>query len=217
MTALVFGGNFLLHRSFLSVQAVHVQGAVHETPGDVVLAAGLDTHPALIDISPDGIAASLVRLRWVDRAVVQRNWPDGVTIQIYERKPTSVAPDAHGVVQLVDRTGRRLGPAPVGTNLPRLSVVGPLTPWPYERWAAPAARVAAELPVAFAAQVYGVAMDAKRQISLVMTYPVTFILGDETRLHAKFVDVASIVAHQALHRGDVVDVSVPNSVVIQGK
>ena len=47
-----------------------------------------------------------------------------------------------------------------------------------------------------------------------MTTPVTFILGPATELHAKFVAVASVIAHSTLHPGDVVDVTVPGEMAV---
>jgi hypothetical protein len=48
-----------------------------------------------------------------------------------------------------------------------------------------------------------------------MTTPVTFVLGGESNLREKFVAVASVIAHQTLLRGAIVDVSVPSAVTIQ--
>jgi hypothetical protein len=49
-----------------------------------------------------------------------------------------------------------------------------------------------------------------------MTTPVSFILGVPTQLHAKFVAVASVIAHETLRPGDVVDVSVPGALAVTG-
>ena len=45
---------------------------------------------------------------------------------------------------------------------------------------------------------------------------VTFILGPPTQLHAKFVAIASVIAHSTLRPGDVVDATVPGELAITG-
>jgi protein involved in polysaccharide export with SLBB domain len=49
-----------------------------------------------------------------------------------------------------------------------------------------------------------------------MTTPVTFVLGPPTQLRAKFVAVASVIAHTTLGSGDVVNVTVPDELAVSG-
>jgi hypothetical protein len=49
-----------------------------------------------------------------------------------------------------------------------------------------------------------------------MTSPVSFVLGEPTELHQKFVAIASVIAHSTLVAGDVVDVSVPDELAVSG-
>ena len=109
----------------------------------------------------------------------------------------------------------QLDPPAVGANLPRLEAKGSGTSWAYRTWARPAARVAAQLPLAFSRQVAVVQVARSGEIRLKMTTPVTFVLGRDTNLREKFVAVASVIAHQTLRRGAIVDVSVPSAVTIQ--
>jgi hypothetical protein len=56
--------------------------------------------------------------------------------------------------------------------------------------------------------------DAHGDVTLKMTTPVSFVLGPAQNLHAKFVAIASVIAHSTLVPGDVVDVSVPDELAV---
>jgi cell division protein FtsQ len=76
---------------------------------------------------------------------------------------------------------------------------------------APGIAVASSLPKAFAAQVTAVDVGAGGQVTLTLTTPVTISLGTATQLPKKYEDAAAILAGAKLVRGDVIDVSVPDS------
>ena len=61
-----------------------------------------------------------------------------------------------------------------------------------------------------------VTVNAGGVVALRMTTPVTFVLGPPTQLHAKFVSIASVIAHATLRPGDVVDVTVPGALTVTG-
>jgi hypothetical protein len=61
-----------------------------------------------------------------------------------------------------------------------------------------------------------ISVTAHGQVALKMTTPVTFVLGTTAQLHAKFVAIASVIAHETLRPGDVVDVSVPGALAVTG-
>jgi hypothetical protein len=88
--------------------------------------------------------------------------------------------------------------------------------WPYAHAGRSAAYVASQLPPAFAAQVSVITEDDHGVVSFKMTTPVTFILGPPTQLHAKFVAIASVIAHSTLRPGDVVDATVPGELAVTG-
>jgi cell division septal protein FtsQ len=194
---------------------VSVTGNTHESAGEVISVTGLDQTPAMIEVNSKSVTNQARSLRWVESITVARHWPHSVTLVVKERHPIAVAADSTGTLYLVDRHGVQLDPPPMGANLPRLEAVGSTSTWPYSKAARSAAAVASKLPVAFSKQVAVVQIWPKGDIRLQLTTPVTFLLGSATNLHDKFVAVASIIAHQPLHRGEVVDVSVPSAVTIQ--
>jgi hypothetical protein len=121
------------------------------------------------------------------------------------------------VLEYVDARGRDLGPAPLTVNLPTLAYVdASKSTWPFERAGRSAAFVASELPRAFASQVDQVTEDAAGSVTLKMTTPVSFVLGVPTQLQAKFVAIASVIAHSTLRAGDVVNVTVPEELAVSG-
>jgi len=216
VATLVAVGDWVLHTSTFRVHHVEVVGATHESDGAIILASGLENQPALIDVS-DGLIAQLLNgFKWIKTINVVKHWPSTVRIVVTERTPVGVAFNTTKVLQLVDDTGRDLGVAPANTNLPMLDVTSPtaLTTWPYRGVGKNAALIAGALPPAFSAQVDQVIEGANGNVSLKMTTPVTFALGPPTNLTAKFVAVASVITHETLRAGDVVDVSVPDSPTI---
>jgi cell division protein FtsQ len=207
--------SWVSHSAYFRVQGVAVVGNTHESSEQILTMTGLDKHPAMLDIKPREISSTLSQLRWVASVRVERHWPNHLRLVVTERHPVAVAPDVTGRYYLVDRTGRQLDPAPEGTDLPRLVVGGTMHRWPFEHWARPAATVAATLPRAFGSQVMVIRVTRNGSVTLRLTTPVAFYLGDLTQLHAKYVAVASIIAGQPLHPNSYVDVSVPSAVTVQ--
>jgi hypothetical protein len=70
--------------------------------------------------------------------------------------------------------------------------------------------------VAFAAQVREIFVDAQGNVTLQLTTPLRFFLGPATNLNAKFVAVASAIAHGTFAAGDVVDVTTPSELSVSG-
>jgi cell division protein FtsQ len=210
------GAWFLAHSSLFSARAVTVEGSTH-TPFPVVLrAAGLSTHPPLVNVDTGAAAAAVERLAWVRSATVTRHWPDGVTVAIVERVPVATVQEPGGAWALLDSTGHVLateGDPPQG--LVHLSAKGTIPAAGGTFGAAvAAAHVAATLPVAFKAQVAGI--QAGSGVTLTLTSPLTVQLGSTSDLAAKYEDVAAILAGAQLHAGDTIDVSVPASPTVTG-
>jgi len=219
VAAAVFVGWCLLHSSLFSARAIAVVGATHETAGQIEAAAGLASHPPLLDVQTGAEAEGIERLPWVRSASVSVHWPDGVRVVVSERVPQLVMPAAAGKWAELDAGGRVL--AVVATRPPGLiEVVGPETPGaPGSTLGAPdqlALQVATTLPASFRAQVTTVRVLSTRFVQLAMTTPILVDIGDTTQLHAKYEDVSAALAGATLHDGDIIDVSVPGAMTVTG-
>jgi cell division protein FtsQ len=217
VTTLVLGGQWAVHQSFFEVHHVSLVGVRHESSSRVLAASGLNAHPAMIDVSAQSIERNLVSFPWIESVTIAKHWPSTVVVTVHEGTAVAVAYGEHHVLDYVDALGRNLGPAPLHVNLPTLVYVdATTTSWPFDRSGRSAALVASDLPKAFSDQVDEVTEDAHGFVSLKMTSPVTFILGPPTDLQAKFVAVASVIAHSTLRPGDVVNVTVPDELAVSG-
>lgn len=217
VTALVLGGQWTLHQSFLSVQHVSLVGVRHESSAQVLAASGLERHPAMIDVSARSIEKDLTGLPWIHSVSVSKHWPNTVIVTVFESVAVAVAFGPGHVLDYVDAKGRNLGRAPQKINLPTLEYADKSkSTWPYDLAGHSAALVASELPVAFASQVGQITENAHGSVTLKMTTPVSFVLGPPTQLKAKFVAVASVIAHSTLRAGDVVNVTVPDELAVSG-
>ena len=214
---LVTGGLVLLHQSYFRVHHVEVLGARHENAAAIIAAAGFDSHPPLMSVSAPAVQRDLEGFSWIASVSVQKRWPSSLTVHVVERTPVGVAFNHLHQLQFVDARGIDLGPAPLHANLPTLVYAHPVgATWPFAHAGRSSAEVAAVLPKAFRDQVAQVSEDAKGVVALKMTTPVTFVLGPATNLHAKFVAIASVIAHSTLRPGDVVDVTIPGELAVTG-
>ena len=217
VTVLVLGGQWALHQSFFEVQHVSLSGVRHESTAQVLAASGLNNHPAMIDVSAASIEKKLEVFPWIDSVSLSKHWPNSVIVTVHESDAVAVAFGPHHVLDYVDRQGRNLGRAPLKINLPTLRFVNTTkTSWPFDGPGRSAALVASELPKAFASQVSVITEDSHGSVTLDMTTPVSFVLGPPTQLRAKFIAVASVIAHSTLGVGDVVNVTVPDELAVTG-
>jgi len=215
VTVVVLGLQWMLHRPYFRVEQVVVTGNVHESVAAVLGRSELSSHPSMVNLNESLLKQRLETLPWVGSVTVTKKWPHTVELAIHENVAVAVAFDSSHVLEYVDAQGRDLGRAPLHENLPTLDYLGGTsTTWPYENAGRAAAYVASKLPVAFATQVSTITDDAQGSVTLQMTTPVTFIVGPATNLHAKFVAIASVIAHSTLVPGDVVDVTVPDELAV---
>ena len=153
---------------------------------------------------------------WIHSVSLQKHWPNTVVVTVHENVAVAVAYDAKHVLNYVDAAGDALGTAPLHENLPTLEYLAravddagrSLVPVGRPR----TSRASCRRP--FSSQVSVITDNAQGSVTLKMTTPVTFILGPATDLHAKFVAVASVIAHSTLQPGDVVDVTVPDELAV---
>jgi len=213
LTGGLLGGRWVLHQSLFRVEHVAVSGNHHESLDQILAVTGLSAAPPMIDVSTAAIARDVQRLPWVAQAHVSEHWPNTLDIVINEAHVVGVAPWQKGWAY-VSTTGTNLGVAPATANLPTLLDSAHPTTWPFTGIGQSAAYVAARLPVAFRDQVREVVVNRYGSVSLVMTTPVQFVLGDTTQLHAKFVAIASVIKNSTLVPGDVVNVTVPTELAV---
>ena len=216
-TTIGLAGEWALHQPFLSVQHVQMTGLRHESAASVLAATGLSSHPAMFDLSSSAVQQRLASFPWIEHVTLTKHWPSTVVLNVRERSPVAVAFDTRHQLHYVDVTGHDLGVAPLGANLPTLVFAGARgSTWPFLHAGRSTAYVASQLPRAFSSQVSVISEDATGVVTIRLTTPVSFILGPPTNLRAKFVSIASVIAHSTLVAGDVVDVSVPGALAVTG-
>jgi cell division protein FtsQ len=215
----------VLHSPVLSARHVVVEGHHSRTPtAAIISAAGLAHDPPLIDIDAGRAAASVTSLPWVASATVTVDWPDSVVVRVTQRTPVAAVAGPAGTWAELDRSGRTLevvGARPVG--IVALVVHGPsgvLAPAPVGRRVAPAAEpgleVAATLPPAFSGQVTTITVAAAGTVDLALNSGLTVVLGTATQLHAKYEDIAAIIAGAPLRGAKEIDVAAPQSATVDG-
>lgn len=215
VTGLTFGTQWMLRQSYFRVQHVTFVGYRHETPSALLAASGLANHPSMINLSDATVKKNLSALTWINAVQVTKHWPNSVVVTVHESAAVAVAFTAKHVLEFVDDTGRALGVAPLKTNMPTLEYLHPTAAtWPFAHAGRGAAYVASQLPRAFSSQVSVITDDAQGVVTIKLTTPLTFIVGPATNLHAKFVAIASVIAHSQLVPGDVVDVTVPDELAV---
>jgi len=210
------GARWLLEQPLFRVQHVKVEGLRHESLAQVLSVSGLGAHPSMLSVNVQQVRHRLERFAWIDTVKLEKHWPNTVVVVVRESKPVAVAFAQGHQLQYVDARGRDLGVAPIAINLPTLSYSSATKKWPYASAGRASAYVASRLPPAFASQVSVITEDQKGNVTLKMTTPVTFVLGPARNLHAKFVAIASVIAHSTLGPGDVVDVTVPEELAVTG-
>jgi cell division septal protein FtsQ len=214
-TAGVFGAQWLLHQSDFRVQHVTITGNRHESAAAILGRSGLVDHPSMIALNESKIVKRLETFTWVHSVTITKKWPNTVILVVHENVAVAVAFTSKHVLEFVDAEGQPLGVAPLHVNLPTLDyLTATSSPWPFAVGGRGAAYVASQLPRAFTTQVSTITDDAQGSVTLKLTTPVTFILGPPTDLHAKFVAIASVIAHSTLVPGDVVDVTVPDELAV---
>ncbi len=221
----VVAGLVALHSSWLSTNAVMVEGLhPHTSQAAIVAASGLGHHPPLVDVDPGATAQRVEALPFIATATVARHWPDGVSIAVTERVPVVEMAGPAAAWSTLDGTGRTLAVgATRPTGLVQLVVglrAGPLAPPVVGRFlpalAAAGLEVCRTLPPAFSAQVVSVTVARDGTVSLALTSGITVLVGTGADLTAKYEDVAAIIAHASLKGIRTIDVTVPAAPTVSG-
>lgn len=211
----VAAGFVALRSPLFAVRHVVVRGGQRTGTAAVLAAAHLEGHPLMIGIAPGHDSRALRRLPWVARASVHRQWPDAVTVDVVERTPVASVGDG----QLVDASGRVLGPAPVATVLPAVSLAAsPAAPIPVAGGTLPAAYrpglvVAAALPSELVPKVLGIVVDGDATVRLRLTGGAGAVLGDTSELASKLEAVLTL-AERVRIGSSTIDATVPTAPVL---
>ena len=176
--------------------------------------AGLASHPPLLDVNTGAAAAASSSCPWVRSATVQSRGPTACTSRVTEETPRFAVSTPSGHWDSLSDDGRVLSVSatrPAGLLLLTVPQAPGRAGQRLTAKDAAGLRVAATLPASFAAQVTAVTVEPAGWVQLAMTTPIVVDIGSATELTAKYEDVSSILAGATLHKGDVIDVSVPDA------
>lgn len=200
----------LLDSRFLVVRVVHVTGAGRlVSVSEVTAAAAIPPGLPLIRVDQAAVARRVERITQVQSAQVSRDWPDGVTITVQQRRPLFAVPDG-GAYDLVDAFGVSVTrSARQPARMPKLSAAAPLRGNPAVHAAAAVLR---ELPASLARRVTAVAAPSPENVSLKLTGGVTIVWGGPERAAEKTRELAILMRRDATRY----DVSGPGTAMTKG-
>lgn len=202
VAGLLAGGVAVVHSSVLGARHVRISGAPNIPSSTVVVAAGLEGDPPLVDLDARAIAARVEHLPWVLTAAVRIAWPSTVGIHITERIPVAAievagTTSSYAVCDVTGRVLEIVSDRPA--SLPVVTVLGATSGEPGAPGTSlPAAdrlelEVAAEMPesmVPVVADVTGSSLGAVVELA----DHLTAIVGDAADLPQKFVSLATVLA-----------------------
>ena len=191
----------------LGVRDVRVVGAQTLTAQEVTGAAAVPSGVPLARVDLDAVRDRVQALAAVDRAVISRDWPRAVLVQVVERVPVAAVPSA-GRFTLIDDEGvafRTVSRSPAGLPLARLA-----QPGPNDVNTRAALTVLAALTDELREQLTAVSVKAPAQISLELRKNRKIIWGDDTESDTKARVCTALLARD----GDEIDVSAPEVVTL---
>jgi cell division protein FtsQ len=192
----------------LGVRQVEVSGTALLTPAQVRDAAAVADGTPLARVDTGAVAARVEGLAPVDSAVVSRQWPGTLMIDVVERTGVAVVPQG-GAFAVVDDEGvvfRTEGKRPA--DLPLLQVA---KPGPADVNTRAGLEVLASLSPELAAKLISVTVEAPARIRLNLDGERTIVWGDSSANETK-----SSVATALLGRKEkTIDVSAPEVVSLR--
>jgi cell division protein FtsQ len=97
----------------MELKYIYLAGRNHANLEEVTTAIGLEAGDPILGLSVDAIKERLKKLDWVRNAVVERQLPDTLHVQIIERQPIAVW-QRKGKLKLVDQQGEVIASADGG-------------------------------------------------------------------------------------------------------
>jgi cell division protein FtsQ len=218
--AIVAGvGWALLDSRFFVVRSVTVTGTHLVTGAEVRSAAAIPPGLPLIRVNSAVIAQRIERIRQVQSAQVSRDWPDGVTIAVIERRPVLAVTSGRGF-QLIDKYGvvvessSRRPPALPSLELSAVPGSGPVSV--PELRGSPAVYAAAvvlhELPRYLARSVVSMQAPSATEVTLRLARGITIVWGGTDRAAQKSRELAVLMRTHARSY----NVSAPGTAVTGG-
>ena len=107
------------------IEQVSLTGHRFTSDADLFDALDLKSARSLASFEPDAIRRRFERLPWVQSVEISRIWPGQLSIRVTERKPFAIWEQGDSA-ELIDATGRRLGPVKRDAvlDLPRVAGEG---------------------------------------------------------------------------------------------
>lgn len=210
------GAWVLLGSPFFSVRTVQVDGARTLSAAEVREVAGIPTGTALVRVDTAAAAERVARLPQVASVTVVRGWPDEVVVTIAQRVPVAVV-EQNGTRSLVDADGL-LFDTVTGDVPPGVVPVDVPTPGPGDRATTAALAVVQTLPASVRSVLTGVRATGAADVTLTLTGGRTVLWGgpDDAERKARVLGaLLQQIAAGTLDEAGLVDVSVPDSVVLR--
>lgn len=211
---------WLLYGSpWLRAERVGVTGTDVLTRSRVEAVAAVPLGAPLISVDTDAIEARLLRkLPRIDRIEVERSWPNGVRLEVVERKPALLIKENGKFIEM-DVKGVRFATvdqAPKGVPLLELTAGQPAGTqrFPAARLTLEAVRVRGELPAGVAKDTKAVRVRSYDAISLELTGGRTVMWGsgEDGLTKARALSALMKAAPKAGH----FDVSAPTAPAVEG-
>lgn len=199
---LVFG------TAVLGVRDVRVVGAESVDPAAVRVAVAVPPDVPLARVDLDAVRDRVQAIAPVDRAVVSRDWPGTLLVEVVERTAVAAVPVA-GRFVLVDDDGvayRTVNRKPAGLPLARL-----VHPGPDDVNTRAALTVLSALTKELREELLAVSVEAPARIRLELRGDRTVVWGDDTGSDTK----AKVSTALLERKGDTIDVSAPGVVTIR--
>jgi cell division protein FtsQ len=192
----------------LGVRDVRVVGAELVSPEGVRQAAAVPGRIPLARVDLDAVRDRVQALAPVDRAVVSRDWPGTILVEVVERTAVAAVPAGERFL-LIDDEGvafRTVGRRPAALPLARI-----VKPGPADLNTRAALTVLSSLTDELREQVLAVSVEAPARIRLELRKNRTVVWGDETGSEKKSRVATSLLKLD----GDTIDVSAPEVVTIR--
>ena len=105
LVASIVGAWVVSRSSILDVDLITVQGVAGIDRAEALRAVGASEGLPMIDLKPGDMAEAVEALPWVASAVVRRQWPATLHVEIAPRMPVAAAPTGEGGFVLLDVYG----------------------------------------------------------------------------------------------------------------